>query len=186
MEAVLAKFFVFSSPSGAGKTSLVQALLVKFNYVIMPVSHTTRLKRRGEVDGENYHFVSESDFAKMVGNDLMLEHAKVFNNYYGVAKAELKCCLQEDDVFLEIDWQGMGKIKAVFDDVVSVFIMPPSLEILRQRLLLRNQDDLATINFRMLQAKNEIAHSAEYDHVVVNDDFNIALLELTKIINDAR
>ena len=139
--------------------------------------------RPGEVDGVNYHFVSQDEFQEKIKADDFIEHAKVFNNYYGTSKCKLNEELEKgNDVILEIDWQGAEQVRNLFSEAISIFIFPPSLEILEQRLLQRGQDDAAIIKTRMDEARNEISHYQEFDYLVINDDFEQALLELKAII----
>jgi guanylate kinase len=174
---------VISAPSGAGKTSLVAALIKDSENLKVSVSHTTRPMRPGEVDGVNYHFVSQDEFQEKIKADDFIEHAKVFNNYYGTSKSKLNEELEKgNDVILEIDWQGAEQVRNLFSEAISIFIFPPSLEILEQRLLQRGQDDAAIIKTRMDEARNEISHYQEFDYLVINDDFEQALLELKAII----
>ena len=174
---------VISAPSGAGKTSLVAALIKDSENLKVSVSHTTRPMRPGEVDGVNYHFVSQDEFQEKIKADDFIEHAKVFNNHYGTSKSKLNEELEKgNDVILEIDWQGAEQVRNLFSEAISIFIFPPSLEILEQRLLQRGQDDAAIIKTRMDEARNEISHYQEFDYLVINDDFEQALLELKAII----
>lgn len=183
----MSNIFVVSAPSGAGKTSLVKALIESVENLSLPVSHTTRKKRNKEINGESYHFVNEKTFFEMVESQQMVEYAKVFDNFYGVSSKELSDSLSmHKDIILEIDWQGARSIKSVFSQVVSIFIMPPSLDVLRQRLIKRGQDNKETIAVRMSAAKAEMGHSNEYDYVVINDSFDESLLRLIEIIRNNR
>jgi len=169
--------FLISAPSGAGKTSLVDALVKAANNIetenlCVSVSHTTRPVRPGEVDGINYHFVSAEVFAQMVEKDEFLEHAEVFGNNYGTSKAWVNQRLQEScNVILEIDWQGADQVKQIMPEAISIFILPPSLETLRARLTSRGQDDPGVIEKRMAEAVNEISHYAQADYLLINDNF---------------
>ena len=168
-------------------TSLVNALLERDSRLVLSISHTTRPARPGELDGRHYHFVSESDFLNMVSNGDFMEHAKVFDHYYGTNKQSVAQQLEQNrDVVLEIDWQGARQVRAVFPDCCAIFIIPPSLETLRSRLTGRGQDTQEVIQRRMRDAQAEISHWAEFDQLVVNDDFDTALEELAAIINDHR
>lgn len=175
--------FIFSAPSGAGKTSLVTSLLACTPYIGVSVSHTTRAPRPGEVDGKNYHFVSKDKFQQMAGEGAFLEHAQVFDNYYGTSQAWVESELEAGrDVILEIDWQGAKQVRRLFSDTVTVFIAPPSIEALRQRLQGRGQDGEDVIERRMRDARNEMSHFVEYDYLIINDNFDNTLQELRSII----
>lgn len=179
--------FIISAPSGAGKTSLVNALLEQDSRLVMSVSHTTRARRPGEVDGKHYHFVSESRYHEMVERGEFLEHATVFDHYYGTNRQSVSHQLDmNQDVILEIDWQGARQVKTSFPDNCSIFIIPPSLEALRERLMHRGQDSEDIIRRRMRDAQAEISHWEEFDFLVVNDQFSAALEELQQIIEDFR
>ncbi|MDD5036998.1 MAG: guanylate kinase [Methylococcaceae bacterium] len=175
--------FVVSAPSGAGKTSLVGELRSRLQGFTVSVSHTTRMQRPGERHGENYFFVGRAEFETMVSAGAFLEYAKVFDNYYGTARSTVETALAVGkDVLLEIDWQGARQIKALMPQSQSIFILPPSRETLSQRLHGRGQDDAETIARRMRDAISEMSHYGEYDYLVVNDDFEIALQELKAIV----
>jgi len=153
------QLFVVAAPSGGGKTSLVKTLLHNLESICVSVSHTTRPIRPGEVDGQDYFFVEESEFLDMVNASAFVEHAKVFQHYYGTSSAQIQERLAEGrDVLLDIDWQGAQQIRRLFKDSVSVFIVPPSLEALEARLRARNQDDAHVIRHRMQKAKAEMQH----------------------------
>lgn len=174
---------VISAPSGAGKTSLVAALLKDSKHLKVSVSHTTRPMRPGEVDGVNYHFVTLDEFEEKINANDFIEHAKVFNNYYGTSQSSLNAELANGyDVILEIDWQGAEQVRSLFPEAISIFIFPPSLEVLEQRLHQRGQDDANIIKARMDEAHSEISHHQEFDYLVINDDFDQALLELKVIV----
>lgn len=175
--------FTISAPSGAGKTSLVKALLERNPLIDVCVSHATRAMRPGEVDGQDYHFVSIEQFETMVEQDAFLEHAKVFDNYYGTAQLSVESLLsQGKNVILEIDWQGAQQVKQKIPETVPVFILPPSRETLRQRLIDRKTDDESIIERRMADADKEMSHYSDADYLVINDDFDQALKELESII----
>ena len=179
--------FIISAPSGAGKTSLIKALLEAMDGITVSVSHTTRTPRPGEENGVHYHFVDVNTFLAMQAQGQFLEHAKVFDNYYGTAKTAVQDILNQGlDVILEIDWQGARQVRQQFAGSHSIFILPPSRETLLERLTNRGQDDQAVIARRMRDAINEIAHYAEFDYIVVNDDFNLALSQLSAIITTSR
>lgn len=175
--------FIFSAPSGAGKTSLVTSLLACTQHIGVSVSHTTRAPRPGEVDGKNYHFVSKEEFIRMAGEGAFLEHAQVFDNYYGTSQAWVEAELEAGrDVILEIDWQGAQQVRRLIKDTVNVFIAPPSISALRERLRNRKQDDEEIIERRMRDARNEMSHFVEYDYLIINDDFDNTLQELRSIV----
>ncbi|CNI30774.1 guanylate kinase [Yersinia massiliensis] len=181
--------YIVSAPSGAGKSSLIQALLKTqpLYDTQVSVSHTTRAKRPGENHGEHYFFVSEDEFCQMIDDEAFLEHAKVFENYYGTSRLAIEQVLATGvDVFLDIDWQGAQQIRAKMPSARSIFILPPSKEELDRRLRGRGQDSEAVIAKRMAQAVAEMAHYAEYDYLIVNDDFNLALSDLKTIIRAER
>lgn len=175
--------FTVSAPSGAGKTSLVRALVDSTEGLRVSVSHTTREKRPGEVDGVNYHFVSHATFSEMLQQNAFLEHAQVFANLYGTSRQWVEDTLATgDDVILEIDWQGAAQIRRLLPHAVSVFILPPSQECLYERLTGRGQDGAAVIEARMAEARSEMSHYVEADYLVVNDDFNTALAEFRAVV----
>ncbi|MGI9325277.1 MAG: guanylate kinase [Pseudomonadales bacterium] len=175
---------VVAAPSGAGKTSLVEALLDRDESLSVSVSHTTRPKRPGEVDGENYHFASRAQFEALVAAAGFVEHAEVFGNYYGTSKAAIAAPLAAGaDVVLEIDWQGARQVRGAFpESVVSIFILPPSMGALKERLTGRGQDQPKVINERMAKAVAEMSHFADFDYLVINDDFDVASQELLTIV----
>ncbi|MAP24746.1 MAG: guanylate kinase [Rickettsiales bacterium] len=179
---------VFSSPSGAGKTTLTRSLCEKDRFVKLSISATTRPKRPGEVDGVHYHFMSQKDFDVAVAKGQFLEHAHVFGNSYGTWRSEVEEDMRQGyDVLFDIDWQGAQTlIQEDRQRVVSVFILPPSLEVLADRLRARGQDDEDVINYRMGKALKEISHWAEYDYVVVNDDLDKALEDVKSILRSER
>ena len=179
--------FIVSAPSGAGKTSLVEALVERCPQVCVSVSHTTRSMRPGEQDGVSYHFVTEAAFLEMLSRDAFLEHAQVFENYYGTSQDWVDEQLQQGrDVILEIDWQGAEQIKRQRPESVAVFILPPSREALLQRLTSRGQDDEKVIERRMSKAVDEISHYLQSEYIVVNDDFDQALDELQRVVESQR
>lgn len=179
--------FTISAPSGAGKTSLVNALLTQCSDLRVSISHTTRPMRPGEEDGVNYHFVEVERFTAMLGECAFLEHAEVFDNYYGTSRAWVEQTLQADlDVVLEIDWQGAAQVRCLMPECVSIFILPPSRETLQQRLTQRGQDAPEVIERRIRQARDEMSHYVESDYLIINDDFDIALAELHAVIGAQR
>ncbi|HEY6132081.1 MAG TPA: guanylate kinase [Halioglobus sp.] len=175
--------YTVSAPSGAGKTSLVNALVQRCESLRVSVSHTTRPMRPGEQDGVNYHFVPEHDFLAMLERTEFLEHARVFGNLYGTSGVWVEEQLRRGhDIILEIDWQGVQQIKRLLPQTRSIFILPPSREALQQRLDRRGQDDPGIIESRMNAAVEEMSHYVESDYLVVNKDFDQALAELQSII----
>ncbi|PCJ25190.1 MAG: guanylate kinase [SAR86 cluster bacterium] len=182
-----ATLFIVTAPSGAGKTSLVKALVEHDERLCVSISHTTRPKRPSEQDGVNYHFVDESSFMEMLRAGEFFESAEVYGNHYGTSQTWVNQKLTEGtDVILEIDWQGAAQIRNLNPAACSIFILPPSLETLTTRLQERAQDDAETIENRMRQAADEISHVAEADFMVVNDDFNTALNDIRAIIRSHR
>jgi len=179
--------YIVSAPSGAGKTSLVKALTASDPDVAVSVSHTTRAPRPGERDGVDYHFVDAETFAKMERAGLFLEHATVFDNHYGTARDEVLARLAGGgDVILEIDWQGARQVRAALPGSVGIFVLPPSRAVLEQRLRARGQDSEAVILRRMQDAVREMSHYEEYDYLVVNEDFDRALADLSAILRARR
>ncbi len=179
----IGKLYIISAPSGAGKTSLVKQLIADVPDLTVSISHTTRQMRPGETHGVDYYFVSIEEFQLMQTKGAFLEHAQVFDNYYGTAQQTVVDNLNQGrDVILEIDWQGAEQIKKLLPESLSIFILPPSTEVLLQRLRNRGQDDEQIIARRMRDAVTEISHHAEFDYLVVNDDFALALTELKSII----
>jgi len=175
--------FILSAPSGAGKSSLINALLKKHADMKVSVSHTTRAPRPGENNAEHYHFVSVDEFKALIAKDDFFEWAQVFDNYYGTSKQAIEEQLAAGiDVFLDIDWQGARQVREIMDDVKTIFILPPSKQELEQRLNNRGQDSAEIIAGRMAQAQSETSHYDEYDFVVVNDDFDTALSEIESVV----
>jgi len=179
--------FVVSAPSGAGKSSLLRALLENKPALSVAVSHTTRPPRPGEQDGVHYHYVDKETFSDMVGRGEFLEHAQVFDNFYGTSEAAVRGPLEQgQDLVLEIDWQGARQVRQRFADACGIFIIPPSVAALRERLGARGQDSEEVIQRRMRDAESEISHYPEYDYLVVNDDFDTALDQLRCILTARR
>ncbi len=179
--------FVVSAPSGAGKSSLVAALLQKDQGLSLSISHTTRPARAGESNGQQYHFVDEATFTRMRDADEFLEYAHVHGNWYGTAKQWIASKMAADeDVLLEIDWQGAQQIMKILPQAVSVFIMPPSMAELERRLQGRGTDSAAVITRRLAAAGTELAQASRYDYVILNDDFEVALHELLSIVVASR
>jgi len=178
--------FIVSAASGAGKTSLVKALLERDPTLALAVSFTTRARREGERDGVHYHFVDPDIFATMVAEGAFLEHAEVFGNRYGTSEAGVRSQLARGDLVLEIDWQGARQVRARFPAAASVFVLPPSAAALEQRLRGRGQDSDGVIALRMAEARSEMSHYAEYDYLVVNDDFATALADLSCVVQAER
>jgi guanylate kinase len=181
--------FILSAPSGAGKSSLIKALLSQESTRPMEVSvsHTTRDPRPGENDGEHYHFISIAKFKDQITKNEFYEHAEVFGNYYGTSETAIDLQLAQGiDVFLDIDWQGAQQVRMKKPDVTTIFISPPSKAELESRLRKRGQDSDEIIESRMAQARAEFSHYNEFDYIIVNDNFDQALSELTTIVNNQR
>lgn len=179
--------FVVVAPSGAGKTSLVTRLLEAEPGIRLSVSHTTRAPREGEVDGREYHFVTRAAFEAMIAAGDFLEHADVYGNYYGTSRRWIEQELEgEHDVLLEIDWQGALQVRKLFPRMVGIFILPPSLAELRRRLTDRGKDSPAVIERRMASAREEISHVLEFEYIIVNEQFDVALADLQAVVRAAR
>ena len=180
--------FVLSSPSGAGKSSITRALLERDASLTLSISTTSRRRRPGESEGKDYNFVSSEDFQIMINEGQFLEHAQVFGNYYGTPVASVKQQIEAgENVLFDIDWQGTQQLKATArDDLVSVFILPPSYRALEQRLKKRNQDSDAEVAKRMAKAADELSHFAEYDYVIINSDLEQAVGEVYAILQAER
>ena len=179
--------FIISAPSGAGKTSLVGEILSRSDNIQASVSHTTRERRPGEEDGVNYHFVTQSEFLKMVDDDSFLEHAEVFGNHYGTSESWVRMTLELGiDVILEIDWQGAEQARKHFPSSQSIFILPPSKQALQERLTLRGQDNKEVIDRRIAAATQEMSHYIDADYLIINDDFETARTQLESIITAQR
>ena len=181
----MANLFIIAAPSGCGKTSLVKALLENSKNLAVSVSHTTRKPRKGEIDGENYHFVSNETFKQMISNNDFLEYAEVFGNMYGTAKTNIYEKLDSNiNIILEIDWQGARQVRQNMPEVISIFILPPSKNVLLERLTTRGQDDKATISERMENSEKEMSHYNEFGYLIINEQFDSALNNLKAIIDD--
>ncbi len=179
--------FIVTAPSGAGKTSLVRAMLEKDPKVKLSVSWTTRAPRSGELDGRDYHFVDRQTFSAMLAAGEFLESALVYGNYYGTSEIWIRERITAgQDVLLEIDWQGAQQVRRLFPEAVGIFIVPPSLDVLEQRLHNRGQDSEETVARRMRVARQEISHAVEFDYVIMNDNFETALADLLAVVRAQR
>ncbi len=175
--------YIIAAPSGGGKTSLVGGLLDSVDGIEVSVSYTTRTPRPGEVNGKAYNFVTDDVFNAMVENKEFLEHAGVFGHKYGTSRQLVADVLQQGvDIILEIDWQGARQIRQMFAEARSIYILPPSIDILEQRLVGRQQDEAKVVNFRMDLAQSEMSHAHEFDYMIINDNYETALLDLRSII----
>jgi len=179
--------FIVSAPSGAGKTSLVKALLKTDPAIHLSVSYTTRTPRPGETEGRDYHFVSRERFEIMLADGEFLEHAEVYGNFYGTSKGSIGRDLNAGhDILLEIDWQGADQVRRHFPESASIFILPPSFNALRTRLAGRGQDSDEIIERRLAAAAHDVAHADAFDYIIVNDDFDHALQDLVAITRSIR
>ena len=179
--------FVIVAPSGAGKTSLVTALLKREPNIGLSISYTTRAPRAGEANGRDYHFVDRATFERMIEARDFLEYADVYGNYYGTSRRWIEDELAGSrDVLLEIDWQGAAQVRRLFPHVVGIFILPPSLEELRRRLEARGKDSSEAIARRMASAREEISHVLEFEYIIINERFDSALDDLIAIVRAAR
>lgn len=175
--------YIVAAPSGGGKTSLVRHLVATLEGIELSISHTTREIRPGETDGVDYYFTDEEQFMQMVNENLFVEHARVFGHLYGTATTQINQRLKQGiDVALDIDWQGAQQLKRLFPQAVSIFIIPPSLEELERRLMNRRRDKDEEISDRMVKAQDELSHYPEFDHLIVNDNFEHAAVELRAIV----
>lgn len=178
---------IVAAPSGGGKTSLVKQLISNLNRIEVSTSHTTRKMRPGEKHGVDYFFITDSEFQTMIEEQDFIEHALVFHHRYGTSKAQIKARIKAGiDVVLDIDWQGAQQIKKLFPSAISIFVLPPSMDILQKRLQDRQQDEEDVIEIRMQNAQDELEHFKEFDYLIVNDDFSKASQELEVIVRANR
>jgi guanylate kinase len=178
--------FIVSAPSGAGKTSLVRALIGINASIELSVSYTTRPPRPGEKDGRDYHFLSREDFLAMARRGEFLESAEVYGNLYGTSQSWIRQKLAEGrDILLEIDWQGAAQVRQLFPACTCIFILPPSIKVLEERLKGRGKDDEAVIAKRLASVSEDVAHIAEFDYVIINDDLTVALHQLNAVVVSA-
>ncbi|UOF93987.1 MAG: guanylate kinase [Bordetella sp.] len=179
--------FVITAPSGTGKSSLVKALIKHFPSLSLSVSCTTRDPRPGEKEAQDYQYITIENFEKMLEKKMLLEWAKIHGNFYGTPRDSIdKAILNGNDILLEIDWQGTRQIKKNYPKAITIFVLPPSIEELKNRLITRAQDQPQVINKRLSGASYELAHAAECEYIIINEDFNVALFELVQIINVSR
>jgi guanylate kinase len=179
--------FVVVAPSGAGKTTLVAELLKRERNIRLSISYTTRAPRPGEVDGREYHFVARAKFEAMIAAGEFLEYADVYGNYYGTSRQWIENELAGDhDVLLEIDWQGARQVRSLFDHMVGIFILPPSIAELRRRIEARGKDSFDAIAKRMASARDEVSHVLEFEYIIVNERFEAALDDLVGVVRAAR
>lgn len=184
---ITGNLFIITAASGAGKTSLIKALLVKDEHLKLSISHTTRNPRPSEVNGVDYHFVDDATFLRMLGEAQFLESAEVHEARYGTSQSAVEAPLKDGfDVILEIDWQGAAQVRRLYPHAVSIFVLPPSIEALERRLNGRGQDSAEVISKRVAAARNEMRHVGEFDYVTINDDFDVALQDITAIIRAQR
>ena len=187
MARVSGKLFILSAPSGTGKTSLTKSLLRKDINLWLSISYTSRLMRPSEVEGHDYFFVERNVFEQMLGDGEFIESAEIYGNLYGTSQKWINEAISSGkDILLEIDGQGARQVRKIFSDVVSIFVLPPSLEVLENRLKDRNQDSKEVIAKRMAAAKEEISHVSEYDYVIINDNMDIALRDLVSVVQSER
>jgi len=184
---ILGNLFIITAASGAGKTSLIKALLAKDAHLKLSISHTTRNPRPGEVNGVDYHFVDDATFLHMLGESRFLESADVHGARYGTSQSAVEAPLKAGfDVVLEIDWQGAAQVRRLYPQAVSIFVLPPSIETLAHRLKNRGQDSQETIAKRLAAAREEMRHVSEFEYVTINDDFEVALQDISAIIRAQR
>ena len=181
------QLFIVAAPSGGGKTSLVNRLIQSMSSIELSISHTTRFARPKEKHGSDYFFIEHAEFESMIAHHEFIEYAKVFDNYYGTSKKQIEERLAQCiDIVLDIDWQGAQQIKAIYPQAVSIFLLPPSLQALRERLENRQQDNPEIIEKRMHQAHAELEHYQEFDYLIVNEEFDLALSQLKSIVTALR
>ncbi len=179
--------FVVVAPSGTGKTSLVTELLRREPHLRLSISYTTRKPREGEAHGREYHFVARAEFERMIASGDFLEHANVYGNYYGTSKRWIEEQLAAgEDVLLEIDWQGARQVRGLFPGMAGIFILPPSISELHRRLSARGKDTPEAIATRMASARDEVSHVLEFEYIIVNEEFEAALLDLQAVVRAAR
>jgi len=187
MSMNIGNLFIITAASGAGKTSLIKALLAKDEHLKLSISHTTRNPRPGEVNGVDYHFVDDATFLRMLGEAQFLESAEVHDARYGTSQSAVEAPLKNGfDVILEIDWQGAAQVRGLYPHAISIFVLPPSIEALERRLNGRGQDSAEVIARRVAAARTEMRHVGEFDYVTINDDFDVALQDITAIIRAQR
>lgn len=185
--ADMGNLYIIAAPSGTGKTSLVKALVESMQNITVSISHTTRPMRPNEIDGVNYYFIAKAQFEQMIAHHDFLEHATIFDHYYGTSKRWVNETLANGvDVILEIDWQGHQQIKHLFPKSTSIFILPPSIDHLRHRLVTRNQDHPDIIAQRLADARQTVSHIHEFDYIIVNDQFADAVSDLKSIVTSGR
>ena len=179
--------FIITAASGAGKTSLIKALLAKDEHLKLSISHTTRNPRPSEINGVDYHFVDDATFLRMLGEAQFLESAEVHDARYGTSQSAIGAPLEAGfDIILEIDWQGAEQVRRLYPHAISIFVLPPSIEALERRLNGRGQDSSEVISKRVAAARTEMRHVGEFDYVTINDDFDVALQDITAIIRAQR
>lgn len=187
MRMTTGNLFIITAASGAGKTSLIKALLAKDEHLKLSISHTTRNPRPSEANGVDYYFVDDSAFLKMLGDAQFLESAEVHDARYGTSQSAVEAPLQAGfDVILEIDWQGAAQVRRLYPQAISIFVLPPSIEALERRLNGRGQDSAEVIAKRVAAARTEMRHVSEFDYVTINDDFDVALQDISAIIRAQR
>ena len=180
-------FYVIVAPSGAGKSSLVNALLKREPDIGLSISYTTRAPRAGEESGREYFFITREEFAAMVIRGEFLEHAEVYGNLYGTSRLWIeKTCAKGSDVLLEIDWQGARAVRKLFRDMTYIYILPPSIEVLRERLVKRGKDSKEVIERRLAEAREDLKHVHEAEYVIINEDFSVALIDLQSVVRALR
>jgi len=184
---ITGNLYIITAASGAGKTSLIKALLAKDEHLKLSISHTTRNPRPSELDGVDYHFVDDATFLRMLGEAQFLESAEVHDARYGTSQSAVEAPLKDGfDVILEIDWQGAAQVRRLYPHAISIFVLPPSIEALERRLNGRGQDSAEVISKRVAAARTEMRHVGEFDYVTINDDFDVALQDITAIIRAQR